>query len=128
MFIFYIMDGGHLSLSTKIIVEQPIELFLFSVEKFIRNKILNSVVGVLLFFLKLPVTRKVKVCRVVGVLYKTFVGCHVDIALSTIFLTSSRYSLIRSYFLTAKIRVFSTKKSKFSVSGLFFSKTTPFLS
>ena len=76
MFIFYIMDGGHLSLSTKIIVEQPIELFLFSVEKFIRNKILNSVVGVLFLFLKLPMTRKVQVCRVVGVLYKTFVGCH----------------------------------------------------
>ena len=49
---------------------------LFSVEKKIfGKKIINSVVGFFFLFRKQPMTRRVQVCRVVGALYNTCVGC-----------------------------------------------------
>ena len=47
----------------------------FHSKYFFERKIFNSVVGVFFLFLKLPMTRRVQVCRV-GVLYNKSVGCH----------------------------------------------------
>ena len=48
---------------------------LFSAEIFFEEKTFNSVVGVFLLLLALPMTRRI-VSRIVGVLLKTSVGCH----------------------------------------------------
>ena len=96
----------------------PKENFQFSSRRFFR-------------FLKLSMTCRVKVCRVIAVLYNTYVGCHrsseaggggLESRYRPYFLRLFRYSFSCSYFLTAKIRVFSTKVKSFLVSGLFSQK------
>ena len=92
---------------------------LFSVKKNFRNeKIQFSSRRFFFLLVKLPMTRRVQVCKV-DVLYNTRVGCHRASEAGgdrfksrywPYFSRLSKYSLTRSYFLTAKFRAFSTKK------------------
>ena len=87
------------------------KFLLFSVEKFFfERKIFNSVVGVFFLFLKLPMKRRVQVCRV-GFFYEYKYRVSprfgsrrwlVRIPLLNIFLRLFRYSLTRFYFLTTE--------------------------
>ena len=78
-----------------------------------ERKIFDSVMGVFFLFLKLPMTRRILVCRV-AFLNNTCAGCHRGLEAGgggfklrywPYFVSLSRYSLTRSYFLTAKFRV-----------------------
>ena len=50
--------------------------YYFPSKKIFERKIFNSGVGVFFIFLKLPMTHRVQVCRIVGVLYNICVACH----------------------------------------------------
>ena len=79
-------------------------------------------------------TRKVQVCRVVGVPFNTSAGYHRGSEAGGGGFESRyrpclrlfKYSLTRSFFQAAKIRDFSTEIWGFLLSGIFFSKITPF--
>ena len=49
-------------------------IFIFRRKTFFERKIFNSVIGVFFLFLKLPMTLRVQVCRIVGVLYNECVS------------------------------------------------------
>ena len=55
---------------------KAVRVIIFRRKIFFERKIFNSVVDGLFLFLKLPMTRRVQVRRVVGDLYNTCVGCH----------------------------------------------------
>ena len=107
-----------------------ITIIIFLRKNFFQRKRFNSLVDVFFLFLKLPMTRRVQVCRV-RVLYDTYVGCYSGLdaggggfkfRLRSYFLRLFRYSLTRSQFLTTKIRVFSTKNIWFFGKWVFCQK------
>ena len=107
---------------------------IFRRKNILEKKISNSVVGVF-FFLKLPMTRTVQVCWVVGVLYNTCIGCHrvsesgggeFEFRYRPYFWRLFGYSSTLSYFLIAKIRVFFVKNLGFFVAWASFLKNYPF--
>ena len=102
---------------------------------FFKRKIFNSVVSVFFFFFKLPMTRRVQICRV-DVLYITSVACYRSLEAGggsfesryrPYFLRFLRYSLTRSQLLTSKIkiRVFFDKISAFFCKWAFFPQKLP---
>ena len=106
-----------------------LDSLLFFVEIFLK-KIFNSVVGVFFLFLKLPMTRRVQVCRL-GILYNTGLGCHrgsetgeggFKFRYVPCFLLLFRYSITRSCFSATKVGVFSKKVQGFLINGLFSQK------
>ena len=92
---------------------------LFSVEIFLRKENLQfSSRRFFFFFLKLPKTRRVQVCRVVGVLYNTCIACHgcsesrgggFESRYRPYHSRLFRYSLTSHIFSQAKFKFFSTK-------------------
>ena len=92
--------------------ESSFSIIIFRRNFYLERKIFNSVIGVFFLFLKLPMTRRVQVCRD-GVLYSTSIGCHCGSEAGgggfeshywPHFVRLLRYSLTRSYFLTTKIK------------------------
>ena len=88
------------------------EVLLFSIEKFSEMTIFNSVVGVFFGPEIAHDAKSLQVCRVVGVLYNTCLGCHRGSEVGgggfksrfrPYFLRLFGYSLTRSYFLTKKL-------------------------
>ena len=110
-------------------------MIIFRRKSFFESKIFKSAIGVFYFlFLKLPMTRRVQVCRV-GVLNNTCVGCHCgseaggggfESGYRPNFLRLFRYSLTRFYFLKTKSKVFHDKNwFFFGKWACFFLKKLP---
>ena len=98
-------------------------LVFFPWKIFFEKNLFNEVVGVFFLFLKLPTTRRFQVCRAVGVLYNTCVGCHRSSEAGgggfasrcrLFFQCVFRYSLTHSYFSQQQLGFLSDK-----ISGLF---------
>ena len=91
---------------------------------FVERNIFDSVVGV--FFLFLPVTRRVEVCKVVGAPVRKPEVEGSNTAIDHIFLRLSRYSLTFFYFSTAKIMVFFQINLGFFGKWAFFLENYPY--
>ena len=92
------------------------------------RKIFNSVVGVPFLFLILPMTRRFRVCRSVGILYNTYMRNITKIRKPEV--TGSNHavgcnfnkSLTHSYFPMTKNKLFSHKVWGFLINSLYYSQ------